>query len=361
MSFQLQARLRHRCRAFTLIELLVVVAVISILIGLLLPAVQAAREAARRARCGFNLRQIGLALHTYHDSAGCFPPGRFPTYDPRYAGSKPPCTAPIVDKSFLVHLLPHLEQVGLYNAINLDLSIFGVENTTVHSSSVATLACPSDSGAGRVIELKDNAIERYLPGTSTPFSPMVFTSYSACYGSFYISAFPGRFPSCRVPGAVLSQANGVINDVAPIGMSSVTDGLSQTMIVTEKSVAFALRLGEATGYRKNWFGWYVSGNWGDTLMTTFYGPNPYESVNQSAGEALLCAGSSGHPGGLNALMGDGSVRFVRDSVESWPLEPTTGQPVGAERTAEGAWINLPRSGIWQALATRSGGETIVEN
>jgi prepilin-type N-terminal cleavage/methylation domain-containing protein len=123
----------QRHPGFTLIEILVVMFLIGLLIALILPAVQSAREAARKSQCSTQLRQIGIAILNYHDTFGCLPPGRFLTYDPRFAGSNPPCTAPAVDKSFLLYILPAMEQSNLYNAINQNLTIFGLENTTNHS------------------------------------------------------------------------------------------------------------------------------------------------------------------------------------------------------------------------------------
>ena len=342
--------------AFSLVELMVVLAILSLLIGLLLPAVQSAREAARRAQCGSQLRQIGLAIHSYHDTFGSLPPGRFPTYDPRYAGTNPPCTTPVVDKSCWIHLLPQLEQAALYNAINANLTIFGLENTTSHSVAVPTLACPSDPGAGQAILLPPDAFNRHLPITSVANPRMVFSSYAGCYGSLYVNAFPSRFPGCRVPGSVRSQANGVINDLAPIGMADVADGLSQTIFVAEKSADLAIRVGETSPSSRLIHGWYVSGNWGDTLMTTSSPPNPVDRIGRNATIPLVTAGSSGHPGGLNVLMGDGSVRFINDSVDSWAVDPLSGNPIGAKQAPDGSWTNLPRPGIWQNLATRSGGE-----
>ncbi len=346
----------RRRTGFTMIELLVVIACISILIALLLPAVQSAREAARRLRCANNLKQIGLAIHSYHDTFSSLPPGRFLTYDPRYAGPEPPCTSPIVDKSILVFVLPGMDQQGLYDSINHDLTMLGSENTTVHTFAVAAYACPSDPESGRLRDLDADAMAPYASDPPSGRLQMVFTSYSACFGSFYVNAIPRPSGDCRVAGKLRAQANGSFNDLSPITLSSVGDGLSQTLFVTEKSTtAFrALDAVDPTIFPKR--GWWTTGNWGDTLMTTFYPPNMLSKVSLAVGSAHTNAASSLHPGGVNALMGDGSARFIKETIQSWPFDPITGNPDGARQHPGGWWEDSPTPGIWQAIATRNGGE-----
>lgn len=159
-------------------------------------------------------------------------------------------------------------------------------------------------------------------------------------------------------GRPRAQANGVFNDVAPIRLAQVTDGLSHTLFVTEKATAFFRDLDAVDPTIFNRQGWYVSGNWGDTLMTTFYPPNMPLKVAPGAGDAHAFAASSLHPGGFNALMGNGAVRFVRETIDSWPFDPISGNPCGASRHPDGWWRDLPRGGVWQALATRNGGEAV---
>jgi prepilin-type N-terminal cleavage/methylation domain-containing protein/prepilin-type processing-associated H-X9-DG protein len=346
---------------FTLIEILIVLFIVGLLLALLLPAVQSAREVARRSRCSSQLRQIGVAIQNYHDAFGSLPPGRFLTYDPRYAGINPPCTAPAVDKSFLLYILPSIEQSNLYNAINQNLTIFGLENTTIHSVVISSFVCPSDPSADSPILLPAGALSPYSPDPPGGRWPMAITSYSACYGSFRVDAIPRTTNDCMVVGTLLAQANGVINDVSPIGLASISDGTSHTLFVAEKSTTDAARIGQLNTEILNLHGWYVSGNWGDTLLTSFYPPNPYQTVAALATDALLTSASSRHPGGLNGLMGDGSVRFIKETIQSWRFDPATGVPVGAIRDPGGGWTNLPKPGVWQALATRSGGEVIGDD
>src|SRR3954447_16314587 len=150
----------NRRRAFTLIELLVVIAIIAVLIALLLPAVQAAREAARRTQCVNNLKQLGLAMHNYHDTQGSFPIGRTgirrPTGDPTLAAGYPndPTGGNFNRKTWAFRILPYIEQASLANAINFSVSwnTPAWVNTTAIRTSVAGFHCPSDPGTNSVEE-----------------------------------------------------------------------------------------------------------------------------------------------------------------------------------------------------------------
>ncbi len=343
---------------FTLIELLVVISIIALLLGLLLPAVQSAREAARRFGCMDNLKQFGLALHSYHDAFGSLPPGRIKSYDPRYSGPRPPCTSSIVDKSLQVFVLGFMERTALYNAINQSLAIIGSENSTVHSVSVSTFACPSDPTSGRPRDLNPGALTRY--GVSDP-ARMVFTSYAGMIGSLPVLAQPLPANNCVVLDSLIAQCNGVFNDLSPINLASVTDGQSNTIFMAEKATAILRGIDALNPQFAARHGWYVTGNWGDTLITSLYPPNACDRVAGVSTSAWTDSASSMHPGGLNVLMGDGSVRFIKDSIQSWPVDPATGNPTGASRNAQGAWVNLPPPGIWQFLSTRSTGEIVGED
>jgi prepilin-type N-terminal cleavage/methylation domain-containing protein/prepilin-type processing-associated H-X9-DG protein len=348
---------RHRARilrpGFTVIELLVVISIISLLIGLLLPAVQGAREAARRAQCSSNLRQFGFALQSYHDAFGSLPPGRIKTYDPGYAGPNPPCTSSIVDKSLEVFALGFVEQATVYNAINQNLAIIGCENSTIHAVAIPMFACPSDPMSGWPRNLNPGALAQY--GVFDP-ALMVFTSYAGMIGSLAVVAQPLPQNGCVVPVLLIAQTNGVFNDVSPIRLASVSDGLSNTIFMAEKATAVLQELNMLDPSYAAQHGWYITGNWGDTLITSLYPPNACDRVAGASMTAWTNSASSMHPDGLNALMGDGSVRFIKDSVQSWPFNPNSGNPAGASQNGQGAWVNLPPPGVWQILSTRAGGE-----
>ncbi len=343
---------------FTVIELLVVVAVVGILVGLLVPAIQAAREAGRRSQCIANLHQIGLAIHSYNDVFQSLPPGRLLTHDPRVAGSNPPCTSAMVDRSTWVALLPFLDQRSLYDSVNHSLGILSAENTTLHSVAVSALTCPSDGGSGRSFELDPGSLLPILGDTTAVRHRMVATSYSASYGSHYVDALPRPSNGCVAPPAVVAQADGTFNDRSPITLAMVRDGLSNTLFASEKATALYRVVDVIDPALSRRHGWYVTGNWGDTLFTTFYPINMPSRVTPAAGFEHFLATSSQHPGGVNALFGDGSARFVKESINSWAFDPWNGRPRGAIKQGGGWWSGLPRPGLWQALATRDGGEIV---
>jgi len=325
-----------RPHAFTIVELLVVVSLIAVLIALLLPAVQSAREAARRARCLNNLRQIGLALHLYHDTNSVLPAGRVKR-DYSYGA--------------WVRILPFLEQRALHNSFNFHFGAISRENRTGQSVSVDVFFCPSDPGAG-VRDGDMGFMVKYGYADSGEKLRMAFTSYVGSSGTTDTTA------QVIPDGRGFARDDGVFTDEASIRLSMISDGLGQTMFVSERATAYLQELAVLEPYLPLKFGWYFVGGYGDTLFLTFYPPNMPRKVASSARANHAAAASSLHPGGLNVLMGDGSTRFVRDTVSTWSFDPSTGWPASAKRDHGGFWSGLPKPGIWQALSTRSGGEPI---
>ena len=340
-------------RGFTLIEVLVVVAIIALLAGLLIPAVQSARGAARRAQCVNNLKQIGLALHGYHDVHGSLPVGVAFWSDPRMTVPGVPCLPQLPDKSFLVAILPQMEQAPLYAAINLNIWICAPENGTVLRASVAAYACPSDPEAGR-------PRDGYSPDLTNPNQPagqpvaMTYTSYAGSRGIAHWPAWPDPQNGCRVDPMRLAQLKGCFIDVTAVSFPGISDGLSHTMMVAEKAVTTYRDLDQFQPLTFETVGWWVMGVEGDTIFSTDAPPNVFKQVACSAGglgvDAWVESASSLHSGGLNILMADGSARFVKETIQSWPIDPTSGVPLGT-----------PAPGVWQALGTRNGGEILSDN
>ena len=172
-------------RGFTLIELLVVIAIIAVLIGLLLPAVQAAREAARRSQCVNNLKQLGIALHNYHDVNGSFPPGNL-----AINGINDP-----VQTTWTISMLPGMEQTPLYNSYNFSQFNFSPDNKTLRETRVATFICPSDLNTEQLVEPESRTSPRRR-ASSLPRGP---TGRSAAPPTPRVAANTGTTRTCR-PG-----------------------------------------------------------------------------------------------------------------------------------------------------------------
>jgi prepilin-type N-terminal cleavage/methylation domain-containing protein/prepilin-type processing-associated H-X9-DG protein len=360
---------------FTLIELLVVITIIAVLVALLTPAVQSAREAARRLQCINNLKQLVLALHNYESANGSFPPGYcWQAYAGNYSDAP----------GHLVRMAWYLEQSPIAYAMNFAIPMYYSANTTVCGTGLNVLWCPSD---GSIVNLSTT-----YPAPSTydggPLS-MTYSSYAGCMGMWptfgFVSSTSGG------DQASLTQTNGVLFSIgyppgnpvtiygtsfpgragiAPTSVASVTDGLSNTIAYGEHAHGLFKNAPDANGINDFYcWNWWVSGNFGDTLFTTYYPMNPQKSQPTRycevgtfiQGDDMVTAASSFHPGGANFAFCDGSVRFIKESIQSWPINPTTCLPQGVTYQA-GKYYAGPRAvGVYQALSTRNWGEVISAN
>jgi prepilin-type N-terminal cleavage/methylation domain-containing protein/prepilin-type processing-associated H-X9-DG protein len=333
----------HRLRGFTLIELLVVIAVIGILVALLLPAVQAAREAARRIQCTNNLKQLALAVHGYADLWSTLPRGGYLQRVAAGGGLYDSTGSPNMSGGVFPSLLPFLEQQPLYNTMNFSVNIFTAINATISAVGVSTFWCPSDAGVGDRQFVPDGSF--YDPG---PFA-MCYTSYAGNFGTWHM----GWTPQYN------DRLNGLFNADGAVSMVSVTDGLSNTIAFGERTRAILIT------DDRIYYHWWVSGFLDDTLFVSLYPLNPQRTMsnntNDSLGGAYFYAASSQHPGGCNFAFLDGSVRFLKDTINSWQVDQTSGLPPGISFDQTGLVQVGPgtRFGVYQELSTRNRGEVIT--
>jgi prepilin-type N-terminal cleavage/methylation domain-containing protein/prepilin-type processing-associated H-X9-DG protein len=333
-------------RGFTLIELLVVIAIIAVLIALLLPAVQAAREAARRAQCTNNLKQLALSVHNYESSVGCFPMGLLDQ-----VSAAAPSSGLWTSFGPLLPLTQYTEQSALFNAMNFNVNMYDWANTTINATGLSVIWCPSDAG----VEQPQQQGYVFLSFVNLP---MRYSSYAGCAGTWFSTQFGTSGPA---------NQNGVFYAYSVTKIASITDGTSNTVMFGEHTRQIE---NVPNGDQISWH-WWTSGNYGDTICNAFWPINPQKKVpyscsDQTTGSNTIGAVSSMHPGGANVAFCDGSVKFLKESIDSWVNTqtgtncPPPGIILGSSGDAGTYWtINAgAKVGVWQKLASRNGGEII---
>ena len=293
--------------AFTLVELLVVITIIGILIALLLPAVQAAREVARRVTCKNNLKQIALALHLYHTTHKSFPPyhSQWSYCDPDIPGSDPDHCGrawALGHPTFtqVVYVLPYMEQQALYDKLDFDVSTAEHPNIDYAGVMIPTLICPSDSSA-LLITSGTKYANHFMTGQGHAES----TAPRSYMASGWVSSASN--PSLNGYGLSSGGGPGFLAGRKSHAFVDIRDGLTNT-----------LAFGEVVADCYNWVSWM----YGDTsAFRTSMGLNILWSYccNSRGGNWFLyqkCwSFKSMHPGGMNGMMADGSVRFISETID----------------------------------------------
>jgi prepilin-type N-terminal cleavage/methylation domain-containing protein/prepilin-type processing-associated H-X9-DG protein len=299
---------QRRPKGFTLIELLVVIAIIAILIGLLVPAVQKVRESANVTQCLNNLKQIGVALHNYHDSHGALPSGHVETQDG--SGNYHYGT------NWAISILPYVEQENLYRSYNSAVDNQDRSNQAFAQTYVPIYACPSDPNFNKVL-----APETIGPnGGSQPNPPLLFMtgSYKAMSGVGDASSannFGGYWNQVQAALHVHPAGRGAFHGdgasmLRPERFGNVKDGLSNTIFVGERHTTTHASRGAFWADSFNLYSLGASWPYSSTLLAD------YDLCKSQVAENFCKYGwGSVHPGGINFLFGDGSVRSIPVSID----------------------------------------------
>jgi len=347
----------HR-KGFTLVELLVVIAIIGVLVALLLPAVQAAREAARRSQCSNNLKQIGIAVHNHHDTYKILPSAGFEWVDVPTFKNGVPNIAPQQDTGWAFQILPFLEQVNIHQGgpgtTDRDKAVFVTGQTikgyfcpSRHATAIAGL---HDKGANtRYVNYGVNPPVRQTIPSPTNIMRGMIDYAGSCQDTLTWDLNRNNVTTRIVNGTGIGHGpfartnfmgTGGLPNNTVIGFEGILDGTSNVILVAEKRLP---PTDYGVGPWNNDTG-YMTGWDGDTLISAFDNNNaglPWPPIPDTARQAngqyvanICCQGSragSAHPGGMNAVMCDGSVRLIAYTIDfptyAFLLYRMDGQPV----------------------------------
>jgi len=333
---------RHRLQGFTLVELLVVIAIIGILVALLLPAVQAAREAARRMQCGNNLKQVGLALHNYHDTFKIFPPALLNSGRCNDGGA-PTCFNTYYREGIRNHtgwmfLLPFYEQSALHDQINFSLPSNASNshasgtpvpddtfNSQFTSQRMPMLECPSHPQAGENLlrnpgDSTDAYTMRNGKRASYLFSTGVFTDYNRPYFVFNNDIRQGAFGN-NGAAKIADITDGTSSSIAvgeaaggryktssvygPWGLTGAHTSVHGRIVTISSST---INIENSTTSSNQWPNWTINGAWRNNTATP-----------DALGRTYAWVFGSLHPGGAQFVMCDGSTQFLSETIEYMTL------------------------------------------
>lgn len=364
-----------RRRGFTLIELLVVIAIIAILIALLLPAVQQAREAARRSQCKNNLKQLGIAVYNYHDTYNMFPAGGYPHVGHDGGELNMDGSSASTDRgrrhSGFVMMLPYIDQAPRYEQISsINFRARAWSGHAFWRDTIPALVCPSDTLQDRNNSGQGQTNYMFSRGDSC-------WDHNPDWGGNSGRGLRGAFPSIQQNGSGRSMRE-----------RDITDGTSNTIFMSERIQAKpdSNRIEDGGTCRQNGggmrenpasvlanidpltrtytkpIGAWGGARWNDgapafTGCTTILGPNKGSfTQNNWDGEDGIYEPSSKHPGGVQCLMGDGSVRFISDAINTG--DTTLRVPDHETDRRNGTMGGPSPYGVWGSLGSVDGGDTV---